>query len=165
MAEVTSDWQVQDGTIEITVTQFGNSVTGSFSDWTAQITFDETTTDRKKGDVVATISIPSLTLGSVTQQALGADFFDATNHPTATFAADLMAASDGYEATGTLTIKGTAVPVSMPFALAITDDSAEMRGALTLDRRSFQIGANMADEQNLGFAVDVLITLTANRAP
>ena len=57
--------------MSISVVQFGSDVTGSFADWTAAIAFNETATDGKHGEVEATIAITSLTLGSVTDQALG----------------------------------------------------------------------------------------------
>ena len=41
------------------------------------------------GAVEVIVSIPSLTLGSVSSQAMGPDFFDAETHPTAIFAADI----------------------------------------------------------------------------
>lgn len=164
LAEVASDWQVQEGQIAIAVTQFGNEVTGSFADWTAEITFDETIDIGKAGEVTTTISIPSLTLGSVTQQALGADFLDATTHPTATFSADLVHDSDDMLADGTLQIKDSTVPVQMPFVLTIRDGVAEVRGDVVLDRREFAVGDNMPDPNNLAFEVRVRVTLTATRA-
>ncbi|MGR3490846.1 MAG: cytochrome b/b6 domain-containing protein, partial [Shimia sp.] len=87
LAPVNSDWQVQEGTLGIEVTQFGSPVTGSFADWTAAISFDETAPADNKGDVTVTVAIGSLTLGSVTDQALGPDFFDAGVFPTALFTA------------------------------------------------------------------------------
>ncbi|MFT5066623.1 MAG: hypothetical protein ACI9TA_002249, partial [Reinekea sp.] len=53
--------------------------------------------------------------------------------------------------------------VSMPFAVSVDGDTATMTGAARLDRRDFTIGASMADESNLGFAVDVQISLAATR--
>lgn len=163
LEEVTSDWQVEDGTIEITVTQFGSPVSGTFADWTAAITFDETITEGPLGEVTTTVSIPSLTLGSVTDQAMGADFFDATNHPTATFTAQIKPGQDGYIAEGTLKIKDTEMPLVLPFSLNVNEDRAEMDGSLTLNRLDFGVGANMQDESSLALAVDVVVKLTATR--
>ncbi|WP_281992281.1 cytochrome b/b6 domain-containing protein [Sulfitobacter geojensis] len=163
--QVASEWIVQDGSIAITVVQFGNEVSGSFADWTAAISFDETIPSGTVGHVTTTISIPSLTLGSVTQQAMGADFFDAETYATAVYDADIRHGVDGYEAAGTLTIKDRTMPLVMPFNLALNGDDAEMRADLTLDRRDFGIGDNMGDESSLAFAVKVAIKLTALRGP
>lgn len=163
LEEVSSDWAVSEGTIGITVTQFGSEVSGSFADWTAAITFDETLETQEVGSVTTTIAIPSLTLGSVTQQAMGADFFDAGTFPTAVFDAVILRANDGYEAVGTLTVKDNAVPLTLPFSLSITEDVAEMQGSLTLDRRDFGVGDTMQDTSSLAFEVGVDIALTATR--
>ena len=159
--EVDSDWTVESGTLAITVTQLGSDVTGSFADWTAAIEFDETA-EGVLGSADVTIAIPSLTLGSVTSQALGTDFFNAEAHPTASFTAEITRAEDGYLATGTLTIRENTVPVTLPFALVLEDDMAEMTGQLVLDRRDFGIGTGTG-ENTLGFDVVVDVELTAQR--
>jgi cytochrome b561/polyisoprenoid-binding protein YceI len=163
LEEMASQWRVQDGSLTISVTQFGSTVTGPFSDWTAAITFDETVEQGQAGTVDVTIAITSLTLGSVTAQAMGPDFFDATSFPTARFVAGIFPITDGYEARGTLTIKGRNVPLAMPFGLSVNGDAASMTGSVTLDRRAFGIGNNMADESALKFAVIVDVDLTAAR--
>ncbi len=161
LAEVDSDWTVETGELAITVKQLGSDVRGSFADWTAAITFDETA-EGVMGDVDVTIAIPSLTLGSVTAQAMGADFFNANEHPTASFVADITRDGDAFVATGSLTIKGTMIPVALLFALSLDGDQAEMSGQLTLDRRDFGIGTG-TDEGSLGFSVVVDVTLSASR--
>lgn len=162
LAEVSSDWAVQSGTIGIAVTQLGNEVTGEFTDWTAQISFDEGK-GPVVGEVETTINIGSLTLGSVTAQAMGPDFFDQSVFPTAVFTAQLILKEGRYFAEGTLAIKGKSVPVSFPFDLGIADNVAQMSGTVALDRRDFGIADNMADESNLGFTVDVSLALVAER--
>ncbi len=159
-----SEWEVTEGQIALTITQFGNTVEGSFAEWTSAIRFDPDVLQGKAGDVTTTISIPSLTLGSVTAQALGADFFDASTHPTAVFAADIIHIPDGLAADGTLTIKGNAVPVSLPFNLTFDGDTASMQSSVTLNRLDFGIGANMPDESSLAFSVKVDVRVTATRA-
>lgn len=81
LTSVASEWSVQDGQIGITVKQLGNDVSGEFGDWTSAIVFDETA-QAVAGTVETTINIGSLTLGTVTAQAMGADFFDQRNSPT-----------------------------------------------------------------------------------
>jgi cytochrome b561/polyisoprenoid-binding protein YceI len=163
LAEVSSDWQVTEGSIEIIVTQFGSPVTGAFEDWTAAITFDPEA-DEILGDVTTTIAIGSLQIGSVTSQAMGADFFNVAAFPTATFSANITENETGYIASGTLKIKDMAVPVTLPFTLNLEGDTAEMSGMLGLDRRAFQIGQSISDESSLGFGVDVRVNLTATRS-
>lgn len=164
LAEVSSDWRVQNGSLAVTVQQFGSAVTGTFDNWTAAIRFDETAVNGVHGEVAVTVAITSLTLGSVTDQALGADFLNATDFGTATFSADLIAADNGYIAIGTLSVNGYDVAIQMPFDLDITDGTATMSASLPLDRRSFHIGDTMGDESSLGFSVQIEVELTAQRS-
>ncbi|MEB8388671.1 cytochrome b/b6 domain-containing protein [Rhodobacteraceae bacterium KMM 6894] len=161
---VDSDWQVQDGTLQITISQMGADVTGRFADWTAGITYGETAdATGKHGAVAVTINIGSLTLGSVTDQAMGPDYFDASTWPTAEFDADLINAEQGLIADGTLRIRDQSVPVQMPVTLQIEGDTATASGRLTVDRRDFQIGQGTTDPDSLGFAVLIDWQLTATR--
>ena len=160
---VQSDWTVTEGTLAITVQQFGSPVSGAFGDWTAAITFDEPAAPGPAGSVDVTIAIGSLTLGSVTDQAMGADFFNVEAFPTATFKGEIAKTETGYEVTGPLTIRDQSVPITLPFALDLNGDTATMTGKLQLNRLDFAVGAHMPDEGSLGFGVDVDITLTATR--
>jgi cytochrome b561/polyisoprenoid-binding protein YceI len=163
LQQVDSDWAVTDGTLGISIRQMGSDVTGRFAQWTADITFDETVGAGVAGAVVVEIAIPSLTLGSVTQQAMGPDYFASAEFPTARFSADLVATETGYVADGTLTLRGTEQPVALPFDLVLDGTLARMQGSTVLDRRSFGIGDSMTDAGQLGFEVRVTVDLTAQR--
>ncbi|MCR9108700.1 cytochrome b/b6 domain-containing protein [Marivita sp. XM-24bin2] len=163
LAEVDSEWVVTDGTLGITVRQMGADVSGRFEDWTADIQFDETRTDGISGRVDVEIAITSLTLGSVTQQAMGPDYFASAEFPTARFSADILKTADGYTADGTLTLRGLAQPISLPFDLTVDGNLAQMQGSAVLDRRNFEIGQGMTDAGQLGFEVNVSVDLTAER--
>lgn len=169
LEEVQTDWQVQDGTLSITIVQLGSEVTGTFTDWTAAIAFDETVPNedegRVAGSVDVTVAIGSLTLGSVTDQAMGPDYFNVTAFPTARFLADIVPVVDGYEAQGTVTIRDQSMATTLPFSLAVEGNTANMAGRLTLNRIDFGIGTNMADESSLNFEVGVDVSLTATRTP
>lgn len=162
--EVETGWQVREGTLGIEVRQFGSSVPGSFADWTAAIAFADTPdSNGSHGEVEVTIAIGSLTLGSVTAQALGPDYFDAERFPTATFQADIRRVETGYLADGTLTLRDVTLPVSLPFTLEIEGDTARMQGATSLNRTDYGIGAGQTDEKTLGLDVAVSVSLTADR--
>ncbi|VDC31799.1 cytochrome b/b6 domain-containing protein [Pseudogemmobacter humi] len=158
------NWQVEEGSLSFTVRQMGSAVAGHFPDWSAEISFDETPdADGSNGSVRVTIDTTSLGLGAVTDQAKGADFFDTTNHPMALFTARIRPEGEAWAATGTLSLRGAERPVTLPFTLEISGDTAIMRGETTLDRRDFGIGANYTDESQVGFSVVVTAELTARR--
>ncbi len=171
------NWAVTDGSLTFSVRQLGSPVEGRLSGWSAAIAFDEGT-----GTGNARVTIPlapqpdgaaerGLRLGAVTAQALGPEFFDAAAHPEAVFAADIAPATDPADtaggathlATGSLSLRGTSVPVTLPFALTINGAEATMSGAVTLDRRDFGMGPGYPDETSVGFAVTVTVALTATR--
>lgn len=159
-----ANWQVETGSLGFTVRQMGSEVAGQFPNWTATILFNETPdASGSHGKVTVSIDTTSLTLGSVTAQAKDAEFFDTANFATAVFEADILPATEGYEARGTLTLRGVTRPATLPFTLVITGDQAVMAGALTLDRRDFGMGASYGDESSVGFSVGVATELTARR--
>ncbi len=156
-----TDWNVQDGTLTIAVQQLGTSVEGSFSDWTAAISFKPRDEVGPAGTVDVIVSIGSLKLGSVTTQALGAEFFDAATFSTARFKAEIVRTEEGYVAQGPLTIRDQSVPVNLPFTIDIVDGTASAIGRLDVNRLDFQIGQNYPDESSVGFTVGINFALTA----
>lgn len=151
-----NSWTVTDGSLGITIRQMGSDTEGTFSNWNADIVYDP---QSATGSVDVTVTIASLTLGSVTEQAMGPDYFDRSTHPQAKFSAEITQADDSHLANGTLTIKGNSTPVKLPFTLTIDGDTARAQGSLTVDRRNFGIGAQ--SEDNVGASVDISFELTA----
>jgi cytochrome b561/polyisoprenoid-binding protein YceI len=163
LADVESEWSVTDGTLGITIGQMGAEVSGTFATWTADISFDETVSEGVAGQVDVEIAITSLTLGSVTAQAIGPDYFASDTYPTARFAAQILACDTGYVADGTLSLRGVEQPVSLPFSLTVDGNTAKMQGRAVLDRRTYEIGAAVTDEGQLAFDVTVTVDLAAQR--
>lgn len=158
----TGSWAVQDGTLAITVTQSGAAVTGGFANWQAMIEYDP---DSGTGQVTTVIDTTSLTLGGVTTQAKGPEFFNTAAFSESRFDGQITRMDgNAHVATGTLLLVGQEVPVTLAFDLVITDGVATMSGNASLDRRDFGMGAGYADESTVGFAVDVAVTLTAQQA-
>lgn len=159
-AGTTGNWTVESGSLTFAVRQMGAEVQGSLPAWTADITFDEAT---GTGQVTVAIDTTQMTLGAVTDQARGADFFDVGSHPSATFRAGIAPAGAGHEARGTLTLRGIEQPVTLPFTLTIDGDRARVSGQTVLDRRDFGFGKSYSDESQIGFAVTVSVALEARK--
>lgn len=158
----TTGWEVRDGTLSITILQMGDSVTGTFADWSARIDHaDAPDADGRTGSVRVDVDVASLSLGSMTGTALGADYLDAAGFPRAIFEADLFLEDAARTARGSLTLKGREAPVALPFTLETQGDSATAAGRVTVDRRDFGIGGHNQD--SVGFAVDIAFELTARR--
>ena len=159
-------WQVfaDESTLAISVNQLGSPVSGAFSNWTADIAFDPDALETASVDV--RIDIGSLTLGTVSQQATGPEFLQASAFPQARFTSnDFVQLDDGsYEARGTLTIRDVEQPFVLPFTLAIADGRATMEATATIDRLAFGVGSEgYPNEDSVGFAVTVIVNLVADR--
>ncbi len=162
LASVASDWSVQDGTLALTITQNGAKVTGAFNEWTAAISYDPKSGVGQAGDATVTIAMNSLTLGSVTDLAKGTDYLATTLFPKATYAGPIVRAPDGsLVLDGTLSLRDIDIKSPLPFELTLDGLSARAQGMLTLDRRSFGVGAGVTDAGQLGFDVVIEIDLVA----
>ena len=163
--DASDSWKVRDGELQITIRQLNSDVSGNFESWSADIAYtDAADADGQHGTVSASIAIGSLSLGTVTSQALGADFLNAGAHPTANFQADLISTDIGQVARGTLTIRDQTIPVEIPVVITVNDNMAQASGKLTIDRRDFGIGPGVTDQGSLGFSVDITFDLSAERA-
>jgi polyisoprenoid-binding protein YceI len=154
--------------LRFTTSMAGESFTGAFRRWDADIRFDPA--DLAGSSVVATIDVASAATGNPDRdQALPtAAFFDAPAFPRATFVAHgFTAAGPGrYQAAGVLTLRGVARPVSLPFTLAISGAQARMTGAVAINRLVFGVGqGEWKDTATIPAAVTVSIVLTARRTP
>ena len=56
------------------------------------------------------------------------------------------------------------MPLTLPFALQLDGDTANMQGKTTLDRRDFNIGPKYPDEATVGFATGITVDLVATRS-
>lgn len=144
----------------------GEAFSGGFSRWDADIRFDPA--HLSGSSVSASIDVASAATGNADRdQALPTDtFFDTGKFPRATFTAHAFKAlGDGrYEAIGTLTLRGVAKPLTLPFTLAIKGDEARMAATVSLDRLAFGIGQNeWRSTASVPAAVKVVISLTARR--
>jgi polyisoprenoid-binding protein YceI len=163
-------WTVDKAASRLTFTSSvsGQAFTGRFARWDAVIHFDPK--DLGHSDVTATIDVTSAATGNGDRDAAlpDQDWFWTSHFPRATFVArGFQPAGPGrYVAAGTLTIRGVAKPVSLPFALAINGAAAHMTGAVALNRLAFGVGqGEWKATDTVPANVTVGVDLTAHRAP
>lgn len=146
---------------------------GEFKSFNATILFDP---DHPEiSHVTADVVIATVESGDADRDktALGPDWFDADKFPKAHFESTAFkkTAPDVYEVTGNLTIKGTTLPLVLPFNLIITPsdsgkDKAMMTGKFTVDRSKFAVGTGeWADTSTAENAFVVDVTIAALRRP
>ena len=145
----------------------GQAVGGSFRKWDADIRFDPKDLAHSSANV--TIDVGSAATGDQDRDAALPDtpWFYAAKYPKATFVSHSFKALGGnrYEAAGDLTVRGVTKPLTLPFTLVITGDTAKMNAAVSVNRLAFGVGqGEWATTEVIPAAVQVTIALTAHRA-
>jgi polyisoprenoid-binding protein YceI len=139
---------------------------GTFGGWQAEIAFDPA--NLGASHVAVTIDMSSADSGDPNRDTplLEGSWFAVAMFPTATFETDTITAngSGGYVADGTLTIRGHAEKVSLPFTLAIAGDTATMQGSVTIDRSKWQIGKGTWQDKSVANEVQVKVSVKATKA-
>jgi polyisoprenoid-binding protein YceI len=144
----------------------GQAINGSFRRFDVRIAFDPT--NLTGSSVTAVIDTASAATGDASRdESLPTDDWLSTKaFPRAIFKSTGFKALGGnrYIAAGTLTIRGKARPVQLPFQLAIAGNKAQMRGNLTIDRRWFGVGqGQFAGTEAVAANVRVNIAINAHR--
>lgn len=144
----------------------GTAFRGVFTRWTATIRFDPANLAGSSARVVIDPTSASSGLADRDKTLRETDWFDTAHSPQAVFQSTAIrsTAPGRYEATGTLTVKGRATPVTLPFTAAITGANADMQGALTLNRTQLGLGGAI-DTDMVPAAVAVTVRVHATRAP
>lgn len=113
---------------------------GTFSDLQGTIEFDADDLATARFDVwVATASIETDNK-TKTRHARKSSWLDAEAHPRISFVSERFAkVEEGYEVTGTLTIKGVDQEVVWPFTFAETENGGLFEGTVTVHRQAFGV--------------------------
>lgn len=156
------------GRLGFSVNYSGSPVIGSFDKWDAAIRFSPE--DLPNSSIKATIDLASVGTGDSERDDMlrGESFFAVAAHPKATFTAKGFkpAGAGRYSAAGTLSLNGKARPVRLDFSLAITGDSAKVKGTASLQRTAFGVGTGeFASTDALADAVGVNFGFSAKRQP
>lgn len=145
----------------------GGAFSGSFRRWDVAIRFDPA--NLAGSSVTATFDTASAVTGDAArdQSLPEADWFNAKAFPQATYRATSFRALGGgrYQAIGTLTLRGVTKPLTLPFTLVITGDTARMTSSVGLNRLAFGVGQNeWKTTEVVPATVTVNISLAAKRA-
>jgi polyisoprenoid-binding protein YceI len=149
-------------------TQTGTKFQGVFTRWNSEIEFDPD--HLEASHILVTVDLATATTKDAQRdKALPeSNWFDIGHFPTATFDTREIHSkgANDYEAVGTLTLRGVAAPLTLPFALQIDGTSAHAKGHAELSRRTFGIGQGpWATDQWVAFEFGVdfdVIATTGN---
>lgn len=165
----TPAWKVDKSasSIGVSSTFGGDPVSGVFRRWDARIRFDPK--DLAHSSASVSIDVASAVTGDEDRDAALPDrsWFWAEKHPRATFVTRSFKSlgANRYAAVGDLTIRGVTKPLTLPFTLAITGDTARMDAAVDVNRLAFGVGQDEWQATDvIPASVKVTIALTAHRA-
>ncbi|XBQ15306.1 MAG: YceI family protein [Oceanicaulis sp.] len=160
-----TDWVVdtEASTVGFEVTAFGSGFTGAFQDFSAEITLDPENLDAARIDATVRTGSAELSNAQYASNMQSGAGLDVESHPEARFVSeDIRATDSGYEAVGTLTIKGQSQPLTLPFTLEIDGDRAVADGSFTIERAKFGVGGSSWSD--VGPRVTVNLHIEADRA-
>jgi polyisoprenoid-binding protein YceI len=159
------DWVMDRGAsaVDFEATAFNSPLTGQFATFSAQIRLDPA--DLSDARIEASVDTSSFALSDSQYRSnvSGGSGLAVAAHPEARFVSDDIRAVDGgYEAVGTLMIKGESNPLTLPFTLTIEGDRATAEGEFEIARSAFGVGGG--DWGDVGPSVSVTVHIEADRA-
>ncbi len=145
----------------------GTGFRGSFSRWSAAIRFDPANLAGSSARVIVEPASVSSGDGSRDATLREGDWFDTARNPQVVFQTSSFRSTgpNRYEAIGTLSVKGRAIPLTLPFTLTITGAQADMRASISLDRTRLGLGVQFdPGGTQVAKAVAVNLVVKAARA-
>ena len=165
---VAQTWAVDrdNSRIAFSGTHAGNSFSGEFKTWRADIQFDPAKLDAARVDV--RVDLTSAATGDVTYDKTlpTSDWFDTRRAAEGRFVADNFEAvsETDFKANGTLSIRGFDVPVTLDFTFAREGEAATVKGRTTLKRLDFAIGKG-SDATGGWVSLDIPVTVDVRLVP
>lgn len=142
VASISPEWKIAPGsTLRFTTNWSGDAIVGSFSNIDGKISFDPDHLDTAHVEIRIPLNSASTGDAQRDETLKSSEWFAVATFGTAVFKADRFRKADhGYLATGSLTLKGKTLPITLPFTLTITGDKAAMQGTATVDRTAYKVG-------------------------
>jgi len=134
----TQDWAIKD---THSIKFSGKGAEGVFKDLAGTIRFDENDLGSSFMDV--TIEVKSINTGNglKNKHATSEKYFDAEHSPYIKFNSNTFTkVGNGYEAKGTLEIRGTKKPFTIPFTFQKNGADGVFNGAFEVNRTDFSVG-------------------------
>lgn len=171
LPSLAADWTIDPAksTLGFTGRQTGALFSGRFAQWGGQISFDPA--DPAHGSARIEIDMASAATGDLQKDSAlpGSDWFDIGHFPKAVFTASSFRSTGGkgYVAVGSLSLRGVAKPVELPFTLEIgADGKAHAKGELHLRRTDYGVGqGSWAAADTVALEVSVTVDVVATPKP
>lgn len=132
---------VAESELKATFKQFNVPVTGEFKEFSGEVQYDPSKPEATSASLSVTTASYDLGDDAYNAEVAGKDWFDAKNHPKASFT--LLSVSpkgDAFEAKGELSLRGVKKAVSFPAQVTTENGRHMFRGKATIKRLDFGIG-------------------------
>lgn len=150
------------GHIRFSVGNGGETISGSFTRWTAKIVMDPERPET--ADIRVEIDLASASVGDAYQDGMlaGDEFFGVAAHPKAIFTASgaRKTGASSYSAAGSLALKDVSRPQAIRFILKGDGKARKVTGSASIARLPFGVG-NGASSTNLAPRVAVTFDFDA----
>jgi polyisoprenoid-binding protein YceI len=163
-----NEWKVDKdhSSVQFSATQQGSKFTGTFGDWSAEVSFDAASP--ADGKIVGVVKTASVNTHDTDRDSTlpDRDWFASDEFPEARFESQSIAkAADGkgYVAKGQLTLKGKTKPAELDFTFDETSGTAMLQGAMKIDRLDFNVGEGYTDPSWVSEDVDVEVKLSLSK--
>ncbi|HEX3944110.1 MAG TPA: YceI family protein [Rhizomicrobium sp.] len=153
--------------LDFTVSWGGQPFHGVFRSWKADIEFDPADLAHSHANITIDTGSESSGDPETDGGVKGAEGFASSQFPTALFRTSAFThkAGNDYVAAGTLSIKGVSKPVTLPFTLTLSGNTARVMGKAQVIRTDFRVGTGEWEKPDpVAHEVAVNIDLTATKA-
>ncbi len=126
--------------------QMNVPVDGNFKRFTAELRFDPQQPEGSFARIDIDMKSVSTGIDDADEEVKGRAWLDVAAYSTATFESSSVTrvGPDRYAAAGTLSIKGTARPATLPFTVkAMPGGALQLAGEYTMNRLDFKIGGGV----------------------
>jgi polyisoprenoid-binding protein YceI len=147
-----------ESSIHFSIHNFGFKTGGSLAAPEGDIVFNPD--DLAKSSFLVNIKTESINTGNESrdEHLRETEYFDVKNYPLIRFVSSSIRATgkkNGYEATGTLTIKSTSRDIRLPFNAEKNGSGWTFTGSFTMNRRDFNVGGSSTISNEL--TVDIKV--------
>lgn len=149
-----------------TVSWGGQPFAGVFRSWTADIDFDPADLAHSHATVNVNVGSEASDDSETDASVKGAEGFAVSQFPTAVFKANTFShgAGNNYTAQGTLSLKGISRPVTLPFTLTLSGNTAHVVGKAQVMRTDFHVGTGEWERPDpVAHEVTVTVDLMATK--
>jgi polyisoprenoid-binding protein YceI len=130
------------GTVIATFTQEGVAVDCPFTRFTGRISYDPKSVATSTASIE--VDMASLDIGdpAYSAEVRKKSWFDSASYPTAVFRSTAIkpGAAGRFEATGTLTVKGRVLTITVPVSVGTAANGTTFDGSFAISRKAFGIG-------------------------